>query len=119
MKIIIALTCLLALAYANEDAGVLRNDAEVNVDSFKYGWELDNSAKVEQEGVLHGEELKVNGIHSWNSPEGVPVSIQYVADGNGFKVVSANPPLPTPPPIPEAIQRSLEWIAAHPPPPEH
>ncbi|EDW73969.1 uncharacterized protein Dwil_GK21625 [Drosophila willistoni] len=119
MKIIIALSCLLALAYANENANVLRNDAEVNVDSFKYAWELDNSAKVAQEGVQNGEEWKVNGQHSWTSPEGEAVSIQYLADANGYQVLAANPPLPTPPPVPEAIQRALAYIAAHPPQPEH
>ncbi|KAH8280460.1 hypothetical protein KR018_007752, partial [Drosophila ironensis] len=110
----IAFACLLALAYANEDAAILRNEQEVNVDNFKYALKLDNSVDVEQQGQLHGEEWKVNGQQAWTSPEGVPVSIQYVADENGYQVVSANPPLPTPPPIPEAIQRALEWIAAHP-----
>ncbi|KAH8316166.1 hypothetical protein KR067_001199, partial [Drosophila pandora] len=110
----IAFACLLALAYANENAGVLRNDAEVNVDSFKYALELDNSVKVAQAGNLKGDEWVVNGDQAWTSPEGEPVSIQYVADANGYQVLAANPPLPTPPPIPEAIQRALEWIAAHP-----
>ncbi|XP_017027641.1 cuticular protein 47Eg [Drosophila kikkawai] len=114
MKFFIAFACLLALAVANEDAGVLRSEQEVNVDNFKYALELDNSVNVHQTGELHGEEWIVKGDQAWKSPEGEPVSIQYVADANGYQVLSANPPLPTPPPIPEAIQRALEWIAAHP-----
>ncbi|XP_017038859.1 cuticular protein 47Eg [Drosophila ficusphila] len=114
MKFFIAFACLLALAVANEDAGVLRNEAEVNVDNFKYALKLDNSVDVEQAGNLKGEEWVVNGQQAWTSPEGEQVSIQYVADANGYQVLSANPPLPTPPPIPEAIQRAIEWIAAHP-----
>ncbi|KAH8372942.1 hypothetical protein KR009_008546, partial [Drosophila setifemur] len=110
----IAFACLLALAYANEDANILRSEQEVNVDNFKYALKLDNSVDIEQAGQLHGEEWKVDGQHSWNSPEGEAVSIQYVADANGFQVLSANPPLPTSPPIPEAILRSLEWIKNHP-----
>ncbi|XP_017124641.1 cuticular protein 47Eg [Drosophila elegans] len=114
MKFFIAFACLLAVAVANEDAGVLRSESEVNVDNFKYALKLDNSVDVEQAGQLHGDEWKVNGQQSWTSPEGEAVSLTYVADANGYQVLSANPPLPTPPPIPEAIQRALEWIAAHP-----
>lgn len=102
------------MAYANEDAGVLRHEQEVNPDSFKYAVKLDNSVDVEQQGNLEGEEWKVKGQSGWTSPEGEAVQIQYVADANGYQVLSANPPLPTPPPIPEAIQRAIEWIAAHP-----
>ncbi|XP_030387090.1 cuticular protein 47Eg-like [Scaptodrosophila lebanonensis] len=114
MKFLIAFACLLALACANEDAGVLRNEAEVNVNDFKYALQLDNSVNIEQQGALSGEEWVVKGQHSWTSPEGEPVSIQYIANENGYQVLSANPPLPTPPPIPEAIQRALEYIRAHP-----
>lgn len=104
----------MAVALANEDANVLRAEQQVNVDGFAYAVELDNSVNVQQKGDLNGEEWVVKGSQSWTSPENVPVSIQYIADANGYQVVSANPPLPTPPPIPEAIQRSLEYIAAHP-----
>ncbi|EDW90016.1 cuticular protein 47Eg [Drosophila yakuba] len=115
MKFFIAFACLLAVALANENANVLRSEQDVNVNNFKYAYELDNSVDVKQEGNLKDKEWVVNGQQAWQSPEGVPVSIQYVADANGYQVVSANPPLPTPPPIPEAILRSLEYIAGHPP----
>jgi len=105
----------LALAYANEDANVLKSVSDVNVDSFEYHLELDNSVKADQQGHLRGETWEVEGTHSHTSPEGEQVSRQYVANENGYQVLQANPPLPTPPPIPEAIQRSLDWIAAHPP----
>lgn len=102
------------MAYANEDAAVLRSEQEVNADNFKYALKLDNSVDIQQEGALSGEEWAVNGFQAWTSPEGEAVSLQYVADANGYRVIAANPPLPTPPPIPEAIQRAIEWIAAHP-----
>lgn len=38
--------------------------------------------------------------------------MQYLSDENGFQVTGNA--VPTPPPIPEAILRSLEWNAAHP-----
>ena len=110
----------MAFAAANEEADVLRNDAEVNVDSFKYAFEFSNSIKAQQEGKLKAEDTwSVTGDNSHTSPEGEHVAIEYVADENGFQVLSAHPPLPTPHPIPEAIQRSLEWIAAHPQPEHH
>lgn len=111
----IALACLVTLAYANENANVLKREQEVNVNDFKYAYELDNSVKVEQQGALKGEDIwQVGGNQAWTSPEGEQINLQYVADENGYQVISASPALPTPPPIPEAIQRAIEWIAAHP-----
>ncbi|KAJ8947813.1 hypothetical protein NQ314_008536 [Rhamnusium bicolor] len=54
------------------------------------------------------------GSYQYTSPEGVPVQIQYIADENGFQPVGNV--LPTPPPIPEAILKSLQYNAAHPEP---
>ncbi|KAJ8947818.1 hypothetical protein NQ314_008541 [Rhamnusium bicolor] len=50
------------------------------------------------------------GSYQYTSPEGVPVQIQYIADENGFQPVGNV--LPTPPPTPEAILRSLQYNAA-------
>ncbi|XP_062134433.1 cuticular protein 47Eg [Drosophila sulfurigaster albostrigata] len=115
MKFFVLFACLLAVAFANEDAGVLRSEAEVNPENFRYVIELDNGVKAEQSGDLkNGEEWVVNGAASHTSPEGESISIQYEADANGYKVLSANPPLPTPPPIPEAILKAIAYIEAHP-----
>ncbi|KAJ8947821.1 hypothetical protein NQ314_008544 [Rhamnusium bicolor] len=45
-------------------------------------------------------------------PEGKVISISYIADENGFHAVGDA--IPTPPPVPIAIQRALAYIAAHP-----
>lgn len=58
--------------------------------------------------------ISVQGSFAYTSPEGVPIQTQYAADENGFRAVGNA--IPTPPPIPEAILRSLEWNAAHPEP---
>lgn len=54
----------------------------------------------------------MQGSYHYTSPEGIPVSIVYVADENGFQ--PQGDVLPQAPPIPEAIQRALAWNAAHP-----
>ncbi|EDW02364.1 cuticular protein 47Eg [Drosophila grimshawi] len=115
MKLIIALSCLLVVAFANEDPKVLKNDAEVNVDSFKYDLELDNSIKATQQGELKDKDSwVVHGENSHKSPEGEDVSIKYSADEYGYHVEAAHPPLPTPPPTPDYILKAIEWIKAHP-----
>ncbi|XP_073848970.1 cuticular protein 47Eg-like [Musca autumnalis] len=114
MKFFIVFACVLAVVAANEEANVLRNDAEVNVDSFRYAYEFDNSIKAQQEGSLVGEDKwVVKGEHSYTSPEGEQVSLQYTADETGYHVDAANPLLPTPPPIPDYILKSIEYINAH------
>lgn len=105
----------MAVAYANEEADVLSLNSEVNPDSFKYAYEFSNSIKAQQEGTLSGDALVEKGQYSYTSPEGEQVSVQYVADENGYQVVSANPPLPTPPPIPDYILKAIAYIQAHPP----
>lgn len=63
-----------------------------------------------------GEEAIVaQGSFSYTDLEGNQISLTYTADDEGgFQPVGAH--LPTPPPIPPAIQKALEWIAAHPEP---
>ena len=54
------------------------------------------------------------GSFSYTNPEGQLISVTYVADDvGGFQPQGAH--LPTPPPIPEAIQRALEYLASRPP----
>lgn len=52
----------------------------------------------------------------YNAPDGTPIAISWTADEFGTQVAGTH--IPTPPPIPPAIQRALEWIAKQPSTPE-
>ncbi len=67
---------------------------------------------VKNAGNPETEAISVQGQFSYTADDGTPIQLQYLADENGFQPQGAH--LPTPPPIPEAIQRALEWNAAHP-----
>lgn len=83
---------------------------------INFSYETDNGIAVQESGALRqagsGVAEAVQGSYSYVSPEGEHVSVNYVADENGYHAEGSH--IPTPPPIPEAIARSLAWIAAHP-----
>ncbi|XP_017015729.2 pupal cuticle protein Edg-78E [Drosophila takahashii] len=105
---------MLANAYAdniNRDALTIseKSDPADPEGNFNYAFETSNGIQTQEAGNANG----VQGESRYVSPEGIPISLSYVADENGFQPQGAH--LPTPPPIPEAILRALEYIAAHPP----
>ncbi|KAJ8728258.1 hypothetical protein PYW08_016643 [Mythimna loreyi] len=59
-----------------------------------------------------GPAVTAEGGFSFRTPDGQQVSLTYTADENGFHPVGSH--IPTPPPIPEAILRSIEFNRAHP-----
>lgn len=67
---------------------------------------LENAGEPEQESQV------VQGQFQYTSPEGELIQLTYIADKNGFQPQGAH--LPTPPPIPPAIQRALDFIASLP-----
>ena len=62
----------------------------------------DEHGRVEQGTVSQGS-------YSYTSPEGQLITVTYTADENGFRAEGAH--LPTPPPVPPAIQMALDLIA--------
>ncbi|XP_068145410.1 larval cuticle protein III/IV-like [Drosophila tropicalis] len=106
----IMLVCALAaLVAANENADVVRLVSEVNPDGFRIESALSDGSAQEATGDVHGN---IHGSFEWVSKEGEHIRVQYVADENGYQPQSDI--LPTPPPVPEAISRALQWIATHP-----
>ncbi|KZC07902.1 Endocuticle structural glycoprotein SgAbd-1 [Dufourea novaeangliae] len=58
----------------------------------------------------------IQGSVQYNAPDGTPIAISWTADEFGTQVAGSH--IPTPPPIPPAIQKALEWIAKQPSTPE-
>ncbi|XP_038220446.1 larval cuticle protein LCP-17-like [Zerene cesonia] len=130
MKFLIV-SCLVAFAAADvshivghseRDAKILKQDLDVGVEG-QYQWvvETDNGISAQARGALNNPQAEnpaqvVQGQAQWTSPEGEVVQFAYTADENGYQVQGSH--VPTPPPVPEAIIRALEYIRAHPPKPE-
>ncbi|XP_049869400.1 pupal cuticle protein 20-like [Pectinophora gossypiella] len=59
-----------------------------------------------------GPAVTADGGFSYRAPDGQQISLSYTADENGFHPTGSH--LPTPPPIPDAILRSIEFNRQHP-----
>ncbi|XP_067627244.1 larval cuticle protein 2-like [Eurosta solidaginis] len=100
-------------SYASSDeahAEIKVLHSEVHPDGFRYDLETSNGIQSAQSGDANGN---MQGNFQWVSPEGEHMQISYVADENGYQ--PQGDILPTSPPIPDAILRSLEYIRTHPP----
>ncbi|XP_012544117.1 cuticular protein RR-1 motif 6 isoform X1 [Bombyx mori] len=109
-----------ANANANRDAKIIRQELDVNPDgAYHWTYETENGIVADETGGLKNPQDEnpipsVQGRVSWTAPDGQLVEIQYVADENGYQPQGSF--IPTPPPIPEAIVRALQYIQDHPPP---
>ncbi|XP_065156716.1 pupal cuticle protein 20-like [Atheta coriaria] len=103
---------------AGPDAGaaILKFDNENNGDgSYRFEYETENKIQHQEAGELKNqgteqEAQSVSGSYSYMGPDGVTYTVTYIADENGFRATGDH--IPTPPPVPEAIQKSLELNAA-------
>ncbi|XP_066991474.1 endocuticle structural glycoprotein ABD-4 [Anabrus simplex] len=92
--------------------------------SYQWSYETGNGIKADETGSLKkainpedGNVVVAQGQFSYTAPDGTPIQVQYVADDEqGFVPQGAH--LPTPPPIPAAIQRALDYLATLPSTPE-
>ncbi|XP_055372647.1 endocuticle structural glycoprotein SgAbd-2-like [Condylostylus longicornis] len=89
---------------------ILRQDSNIDPSGqYSYSFEAANGIQIAESGV-GGQQAQ--GSAAWTAPDGTPVQISYVADENGYQPSSDQ--IPTPPPIPDAIARALEYIRTHP-----
>ncbi|GLV31156.1 Cuticular protein 47Ef [Carabus blaptoides fortunei] len=83
--------------------------------AYRYEYETGNNIQAQEAGHLKNagtdhEAMEVHGSYSYTGNDGVQYTVIYTADENGFQAQGAH--LPTPPPIPEAILKSLQENAA-------
>ncbi|KAH9627594.1 hypothetical protein HF086_010746 [Spodoptera exigua] len=105
--------------YQGQVIPIIKQSQEVGFDgSYQYNYETGNGIAAQEQGYLKNAGVKdaeaqvAQGSFTYTSPEGIPISVSYIADENGFQPQGAH--LPTPPPIPEAIARALQYIESQP-----
>ncbi|CAH0547603.1 unnamed protein product [Brassicogethes aeneus] len=76
--------------------------------TYRYLYQTGNGISAQEQGTGR---IQANGGFSYTSPEGQSFEVTYTADENGFHPQGAH--LPTPPPIPEAILKSIEYNKQH------
>ncbi|PZC86532.1 hypothetical protein B5X24_HaOG209251 [Helicoverpa armigera] len=85
--------------------------------NYRYSYETGNGIAAHESGAPRaagpeGLAVTAEGGFSYRAPDGQQVSLTYTADENGFHPTGSH--IPTPPPIPEAILRSLQLNRQHP-----
>lgn len=102
----------ISCAFASDEdvhAEIKELKSDVRADGFNYVLDTSNAIHQEAAGDEHGN---MHGSYEYVSPEGEHIKVSYVADETGYHPESDV--LPTPPPVPEAILRAIEYINAHP-----
>ncbi|ALC45072.1 Cpr65Ec, partial [Drosophila busckii] len=113
---VILTIALLAIAHAGADsfdAAAETRDFKSDVredGSYAYQYQTSNGIAQQEQGI-GGQHA--SGSSAYYAPDGQLIQLTYTADENGFHPQGAH--LPTPPPIPAYILRSLEYIRTHPP----
>ncbi|KAM3960266.1 uncharacterized protein ACR2FA_005561, partial [Aphomia sociella] len=95
-------------AARDRTAGILRYESNVGTDSYNYAFETDNGISAEESGVASNG-VQAQGGYSYTGDDGQVYSVTYTADEGGYQPKGDH--LPTPPPIPEEILKSLEQNA--------
>ncbi|GAB0096414.1 pupal cuticle protein Edg-78E [Sergentomyia squamirostris] len=98
---------ILALTFAGHPVPILKQTQEINEGQYKYSYETDNGIAVQEIGEA-GKFSAGNG--QWVADDGTHVFYEFTADKDGYRVRGSHVPQ-----IPDYIQRSLDYIRAHPP----
>ncbi|CAK9801802.1 Endocuticle structural glycoprotein SgAbd-1 [Anthophora plagiata] len=83
--------------------------------SYSFSYETENGIYQAESGSLGATDadsepaIVVQGQYQYQTPDGTPISVSYVADHNGFQPQGEHIP-----PISPLIQRALEYIREHP-----
>lgn len=89
----------------DRNSNIVRYQNDVGIDTYSYGFESDNGI------VVHANGLSVDGVqeqggYSYVGDDGQVYSVTYIANAGGYQPQGAH--IPTPPPIPAEILKSLE-----------
>ncbi|KAJ8920384.1 hypothetical protein NQ315_005250, partial [Exocentrus adspersus] len=107
-----------AVAYSSSGppVAILRFNNKNNGDgSYIFEYQTENKISQQEEGQLQNAgsdqaSAVVHGSYSYEAPDGQTITVTYIADEYGFRASGDH--IPTPPPIPLAIQKSLEINSA-------
>merc|ERR1712071_723415 len=120
--IVAALLAVASAAPAELDApapvAIVSSRSEMNADgSYSYEFESEDGVKIEESGSQKqvGETSEESGTvskgsYSFTDPEGNLLTVNWVADENGFQATGDH--LPTPPPMPEHVVKLLADLKA-------
>ncbi|KAJ8978087.1 hypothetical protein NQ317_004621 [Molorchus minor] len=98
--------------YDNRNYKIIRKIEHVGEDLYDYLYETENGIYAEEDGKLGNkgtkeEAIRAKGYFTYTGPDNIIYTVNYTADENGFLPDAAH--LPTPPPTPEYIERSLAY----------
>ncbi|KAJ8966160.1 hypothetical protein NQ317_001109 [Molorchus minor] len=122
--IVVTLTLIVA-TWAQQPPGesipIVKYENEgVNADgSYQWSYETGNGIVAQEQGQIKNAEsenaaAEVQGSFQYQAPDGTPISLNYVANEEGFQPPGGS--FTDSSPIPPAIQKALEWLEAHPEP---
>ncbi|XP_045472415.1 endocuticle structural glycoprotein SgAbd-8-like [Harmonia axyridis] len=104
-----------AAAHKKAPIPILKQSFEKSKEGYQFSYETANGIHAEESGYIKNkgdekhEVVVQQGTITYHDEHGKPISLTYIADEKGFRPQGAH--LPTPPPIPEAILKSLEQNA--------
>ncbi|XP_039957924.1 endocuticle structural glycoprotein SgAbd-3 [Bactrocera tryoni] len=122
MKLLLVVCLCITSTLAKEEVQLISNEAMVEYDGkFHYHYELGDGSKASQDGVLKKVDAEhdgesIEGKFAFVADDGKEYLVSYIADENGYQPVGAH--LPTPPPVPESVLKTLKYLEEHPYNPE-
>ncbi|KAJ8942561.1 hypothetical protein NQ318_021963 [Aromia moschata] len=106
------ITIILIVAVTSAAAASEIENTPIPIISQESDISIDGSYRNSYETANENETEEVQGSFQYTAPDGTPIQLSYIANENGFQPQGAH--LPVPPEVPAAIQRALDYIAAHP-----